>query len=204
MKELIIDTCGDILNVVLKTDDNITNAHSDCIKQHSVVLLEKIEGLLRDADCKIEDIDCFGVVVGSGSFTGIRVGIATVRAFCYVLRKRCKAVTSCEAVAYNEGICGKRIGIVDAKQNKLYLQRFDGEAAECDILCLTRDDLADYLRAFPSYQVYSSTPLDDVEHTLVLDNTNGLVRAVSIKEAVSSSHILPTYVLMPQAERDKQ
>src|SRR5690554_2289313 len=67
---------------------------------HSQHLIPVIECLLKDAELDLKDITAFAVVTGPGSFTGIRVGLATVKGFAYALDKPIVAVTGMQALAW--------------------------------------------------------------------------------------------------------
>ena len=66
---------------------------------HSERLLPAIERLLHDAGVTLRDMDAIAVVTGPGSFTGIRIGVATAKGFAYALQKRLIGVTALEAFA---------------------------------------------------------------------------------------------------------
>lgn len=83
---LIIDTSGEELVCILCDKDCCIK--SPKIKEkHGVNLLPQIDNLLKEKNCQILDIDNFATVVGPGSFTGIRLGVATVKAINLVEKK---------------------------------------------------------------------------------------------------------------------
>lgn len=69
--------------------------------QASRALLPMLEQVTEEAELKLKDVDFISVVVGPGSFTGIRIGLAAARALAYALSKPIVAVNSCELAAYN-------------------------------------------------------------------------------------------------------
>lgn len=87
MNYLLINTANKVLRLTLCVDGQIFSYENNSPKKHNEVLLGAIDELLAQNGLKIENIDAFGVVVGPGSFTGIRVGIATAKAFRDVLKK---------------------------------------------------------------------------------------------------------------------
>ena len=81
MKKLIINTANDELFIVLKKDNDIFSVSINSKMHHNETMLPQIDELLKQHNLNVDDIGEFGVVIGPGSFTGIRVGIATIKAF---------------------------------------------------------------------------------------------------------------------------
>ena len=73
----------------------------DCAMRHSVRLMGAIDGVLKEAKLSLDECDFFSAVVGAGSFTGIRIGIATAKGFCLAEGKPSLPVTSFDVAAYN-------------------------------------------------------------------------------------------------------
>ena len=81
MNLLAIDTAQGYLSVYFSFQGRDYHAfRENAGMKHSTMLLPEIDAILRQAGATLADIDVFGVVVGAGSFTGIRIGIATVKA----------------------------------------------------------------------------------------------------------------------------
>lgn len=85
---LIIDTSSDKMRLILSNGSQINSfigdSHSKC-QEH---LLPEIDSLLCKNNKTLKDIDLYGVVVGPGSFTGIRLAVTTVKAFCFVAKNK--------------------------------------------------------------------------------------------------------------------
>lgn len=81
MNKLIINTANEELEIVLSIGDNVFSKSDKSRSHHNETMLPLLDELLKSHNLKIRDIDELGVVVGPGSFTGIRVGIATIKAF---------------------------------------------------------------------------------------------------------------------------
>ena len=81
MNTLIINSSEKQAEIGLVINDKIINYKMDETKSHSEFLLKEIEDLLVKNNLDILDIDSFGVNVGPGSFTGVRIGISFVKAF---------------------------------------------------------------------------------------------------------------------------
>lgn len=118
MNFLAIDTTMEQLSVAAcingkeKAQVIDTNA-----KKHNSVLFSEIDILLKQLDSSIKDIDIFGVVTGPGSFTGIRIGVAAVNAFCLALNKKVVEITALELAAYNHDDI---LAMIDCKHNNYY------------------------------------------------------------------------------------
>ena len=70
-------------------------------KQHSVLLMDLIDDLLKYNNLKIKDLDGFAISEGPGSFTGLRIGMATVKGLSFGSKKPSVCVSSLDALAYN-------------------------------------------------------------------------------------------------------
>ena len=68
---------------------------------HSENLVPMVKTLLDNLNLKVSDIDLYGVAIGPGSFTGLRIGIATVKAFAHVYNKPIVGVSTLEGLAFN-------------------------------------------------------------------------------------------------------
>lgn len=91
---MFVNTANTELLVAVKIGDHCFSVHNEFPKRHNEEMLPLISKLLRQHNLKIGDIDEFGVVVGPGSFTGIRVGISTVKAFRDALNVKGKGINN--------------------------------------------------------------------------------------------------------------
>ncbi len=90
-------------------------------RKHSQNIMVMVERLFDDLELDISDIDVFAATVGPGSFTGLRIGIATVRAFAQACGKKCVAVNTLEALAYNFVCSGlKVVSMLDARRDEVF------------------------------------------------------------------------------------
>ena len=120
MNYLAIDTSGKNLTVLVCKDNKMTAFHDDeCGVNHSVELMPRIEELAESTGLDFSELDFIACVVGAGSFTGIRIGVATVKALCFAYSKPCLSITSFDTLAYNEND-GKILALIDAKHNGFY------------------------------------------------------------------------------------
>ncbi|HIO79812.1 TPA: tRNA (adenosine(37)-N6)-threonylcarbamoyltransferase complex dimerization subunit type 1 TsaB, partial [Candidatus Poribacteria bacterium] len=102
MTILGIDTSTAIGSVGLLVDQELIAEHSlDVTQAHSSRLMPAINTILEWGDLNIKDIDALAVATGPGSFTGVRIAVATAKSICYAIKKPILAISTLEAIAYN-------------------------------------------------------------------------------------------------------
>ncbi|MBE6531441.1 MAG: tRNA (adenosine(37)-N6)-threonylcarbamoyltransferase complex dimerization subunit type 1 TsaB [Ruminococcaceae bacterium] len=97
---------------------------------HSETLLPMIESAMKMLSLSVSDIDLFACSAGPGSFTGVRIGAATVKGLAFGSEKPCVGVSTLEALAYNlVGYCGLICPVMNARRSQVYtaLFRSDGK-----------------------------------------------------------------------------
>lgn len=105
----------------------------DASDTHSATLMPAVDACLRTAKVAIRSIDLFAVVSGPGSFTGLRIGLATVKAFAAVRKRPVVAVPSLEVLAAAFPFARfHTMPLIDARRGEVYgaLYRTDGGAPE--------------------------------------------------------------------------
>ncbi len=127
MKLLCLDTSGSAGSIVLSENAGIlgeVNLDSACT--HTARLLSGIQYLLNHTDVALNDIRAFGVVCGPGSFTGIRIGLTTVKGLAETLSRPTVAVTAFEAwVARFPDWQGTLVPMIDARRGEVYASVFE-------------------------------------------------------------------------------
>lgn len=126
MKLLSIDTSSEICSVALLENNNLIKELSinDALT-HSQKLMPLIKQLLDETNTSINDIDLFACDKGPGSFTGIRIGISTVKAFADAMNKPIIGISSLKALSYNIKDDGYICSLIDAKNNNVYYSLFN-------------------------------------------------------------------------------
>lgn len=94
MTRLLINTANDELFIVLQKDNEIFSTTLNSKMHHNETMLPEIDKLLMGNGVCVNDVDEFGVVIGPGSFTGIRVGISTIKAFRDVTGGKAKSINN--------------------------------------------------------------------------------------------------------------
>ena len=125
MKFLAIDTSGQKLVVIAQNGDKTIVRAQNSAMRHSVLLMDEIDGALKEANLLLAACDFIACVVGPGSFTGIRIGISAVKGLCMAVGVPALAVTSFDCLAYAEK--GERLlALVDAGHDHFYACPYDG------------------------------------------------------------------------------
>jgi tRNA threonylcarbamoyladenosine biosynthesis protein TsaB len=103
---------------------------------HSNTLLKDIDKLLHEAQLDLSEIDLFAVATGPGSFTGLRIGIATVKGLAATLDRPCAGVPTLQAVALSAGASERSVALLPAGRGEVFAQLFsvttDGLVTELD------------------------------------------------------------------------
>jgi tRNA threonylcarbamoyladenosine biosynthesis protein TsaB len=90
---------------------------------HSTNLLENIKAVLGEAGVNLREIDIFAAATGPGSFTGLRIGLATVKSFAATLARPCIGIQTLHAVAHAAGESRCTIAMLPAGRGEVYAQR---------------------------------------------------------------------------------
>ena len=124
MKILSIDTSSSICSVAILEDTKIIKEmHNFSEKEHSETLMPMIDELFKTTNLSLDNIGLIACSVGPGSFTGIRIGIATVKAFADAKNISVVGVNSLEAMAYlgvSQKGDGEYVSILDARNDNVY------------------------------------------------------------------------------------
>ncbi len=198
MKWLAIDTSAKHLTVIIFNGESVTTSYIEDTKlSHSTSLLPEIEKVLENSNTIIEDIDVFCACLGPGSFTGIRIGVSTCKAFAYCLNKKVLPITSFETLAYNTK--GKAVCVIDAKHGNFYAQTFDNCTPTSEPSFIDEEKLKELSK---THVVVASEQIEGFD-VLVVDVCKGLAKACQgkIELATLDREILtPLYVKKSQAE----
>ncbi len=202
MNYIALDTSGKNLTIVTAVDGKIDIYFDpDCGVQHSVKVMPAIEESIIKNRVNPADIDFLACVVGAGSFTGIRIGVSTIKALCFAYKKPCLSITSFDTIAYNKD-SGKYLAVIDAKHNSFYVCGYtDGEVTyqPAFIDRATLDGLAD------EYKFLSGEQIKGLD-TEVVSVAEGLKKAVEKKSSEVSSDLEslnPLYIRKSQAEEGR-
>jgi len=108
----------------------------DGLISHSNTLLSDIDDLVKQTDRDFEKIDLFAIAIGPGSFTGLRIGIATIKALGTIANRMCAAIPTLEAVARSAGANSSVVATLPAGRGEVFAQLFsvsaEGSVTEID------------------------------------------------------------------------
>lgn len=126
MKILSIETSAKRCAVALTEDENLIKEEIiEDENTHSVKLMPLVDKLLKENNTSINDIDLFACDIGPGSFTGIRIGVSTIKAFLDVTNKKAVGVSSLEILAEGLKENGIICSLIDAKNQNVYCGIFE-------------------------------------------------------------------------------
>lgn len=219
MKILSIDTSSKICGVAILEDDRVVKeVLQNNGLTHSETLMPIIKNTLADSGLTLNDIDLIVCDKGPGSFTGIRIGVATVKAFSDSLNIPSIGISSLEALAYNVQKEGVICSLIDAKNDNAYVgvfEKIDGNyilrrnfSAESiyDVLNEFKD--AEYEVTFvgDGAVAYKDKILEVLPKSKFIENNDlspynlGLAGLNHFKNE-DIQDVLPLYLRKPQAER---
>lgn len=126
---LSIDTTTKKASVALKFNNEIICKDIDNEITHSEKLLPLISSTLEEYNKKLSDVELFACTLGPGSFTGIRIGISTVKAMAKVMDKKIFGITSLKLLALGARSTNHKyiLSTLDAKHNRVYFELFKNE-----------------------------------------------------------------------------
>lgn len=222
MKILAIDTSALTATAAILADGKlICEISTTTALNHSVTVMPMIDELLRKVNMDISEIDLFACSEGPGSFTGLRIGIGTVKGLAYGLGKQVVGVSTLEALAHNISFTDAVIApIMDARRGQVYnaLYKYDGEklvlvnsprALSIEELCDEISEKTIFVGdGVLAYKEKIKETLGDM--ALFASPQNMLQRAGSVAYAAQSispidaEKLSAVYLRKPQAERERE
>ena len=196
---------------------NIGNTHSE-------TLLPMVESALGACGMSVNDVDLFACDEGPGSFTGVRIGVSTVKGLAFGADKPCAGVSTLEALAYNLiGFEGIACPVMNARRDQVYNALFEVNNGKLVRLC---EDRAISISELEEELLNYNAPiyLSGDGYGITLDGFKKLkckatpeplryqsgysVAICALKKyregaCVSDSRLTATYLRLPQAERER-
>ncbi len=204
---LAIDTSGPLCSVALLDGDSLLERSEDIGRGHAEHLMGMLEAVLGEAGANWNSISRIGCSTGPGSFTGLRVGLATARGLALALNCPCIGVSVFEAFAGKFGQSGKLCVAMDAKREQVWIQCFDetglpaGESAAVSV----KDASA---AVSPDTKRFAGSAAADVAtqfpNGLILDESPsppiGALASFASSKAPSEMRPKPLYLRVPDAK----
>ncbi|MBC5624326.1 tRNA (adenosine(37)-N6)-threonylcarbamoyltransferase complex dimerization subunit type 1 TsaB [Clostridium sp. NSJ-49] len=222
---LSMDSSSLVTTVALLRDEHVLGEFTINFKrEHSVILMEKVEELLKDCEVDINDVDGFVVSKGPGSFTGLRIGMATVKGLSMGSNKPYVSISSLDALAYSlinfDGlICPMMDALRDSVFTCIY-KNVDGKLTKViDYSALSLEELATEINSkgekviFTGDGVYKHKDYlkENIPNAIFAPNHLNIIKASSLGELgmielkngnFDDKNSAPLYLKKPQAVRE--
>lgn len=211
-------------SAALVKDGQLLSQYMQCSAlTHSRTLLPMAEDMLKNAELRLSDVDLIAVAYGPGSFTGIRIGVSTVKGLAWAAEKPCVGVSTLEAMAWHGLAAGGYIcPVMDARRSQVYNALFKIENGRpvrmTDDRPIALDELSKEVTALnaPVFLIGDGAALcfeyftaHGVPCVMAPDNLRwqdawGVAMAAADKTPGNADELLPVYLRLSQAERERQ
>lgn len=201
----------------------IAKAFNDDGNTHSCSLLPMIENLLKENSLTVNDIDLFAASSGPGSFTGVRIGAATLKGLAFNKNRPCVPVSALHALSFNmRRSDGYVCALMDARRGQFYTALFEVKGGE--VKRITEDEAKSGEEIATEIATYKNVTLVGDGAKVALPYFEGLDVTLAPKEkllcdgesvgllalseyekgvSVTDAEFAPTYLRLPQAERER-
>lgn len=226
MKILAVDTSSKLCSVAILEDKNlIKKLELDNGLTHSETLMPLIQQLLNECSLSLNTINLLVSDIGPGSFTGIRIGVSSCKAFSDSLNIPCVGISSLEVLAYNIQNDGIICSTIDCKNNNCYFALYELNSGNYNVLiepcAKSVNDVLDLLNSqyynkcisfvgdgIPSeklHSIYDNNADSEVTKNIISSYLNvenlgtaGYKKFINNKKI--GEEILPLYLKKPQAQ----
>lgn len=221
MKILAIDTSSKICScAILENEELIDEINLDDGRTHSENLLPIMSELLERNKIDLKEIDLISCCVGPGSFTGIRIGVASIKAIAEVHNIKIASVTSLETLARINESEKIKVTMIDARNNQIYCGIFDNEYNQIEELMA--DDIYNIIEVLKKYEnmifigdgaiLHKEKIVENIENAEFSEKNEqkasigGKIayKKYSDSDLKIADTILPIYLRKSQAERMKK
>lgn len=219
---LAVDTCSKFVNCALMSEGEIVaESFYNMGLVHSEVLLPLIDDLFHRTRTSPKDLKLLACTTGPGSFTGIRIGISTIKGMAQALSLPCVGVSALESLAFNFAFSSSIIvPVIDARNNLLYNSCYRGNFGNLEMIWSEQvshiDDFKNMLQDYDnvifcgnaciSYgdRLISSVSGDAyiASPNLSYSRASNVAVLASLKEVASFYTLSPLYLQKSQAERE--
>ena len=220
MKILGIDTSTKIATIAVIDEDKVLGEYTlNQEMSHSENLIPMIKELLNNLYIKIEDIDLYGVAIGPGSFTGLRIGVAAIKSLAHLFQKPIVGVSTLQAMAYNLPYNEIVIPMIDARRDRVYTGIYSWENEGLKTIkaddVVEMEDLLNRLKDYKSIVVngdgsilYKDRLIDSLKDVKFSTKGQNICKATSICELAllkyNKGQVDDFYTLAPDYLRETQ
>ena len=221
---LAFESSANPASAALVKDGQLLSQYTQCSAlTHSRTLLPMAEDMLKNAELRLSDVDLIAVAHGPGSFTGIRIGVATVKGLAWAAEKPCVGVSTLEAMAWHGLAAGGYIcPVMDARRSQVYNALFKIENGRPVRMTEDRpialDELSKEVTALNAqvflvgdgaalcfeYFTAHGVPCVMAPDNLRWQDAWGVAMAAADKTPGNADELLPVYLRLSQAERERQ
>ena len=221
---LAFESSAKAASVALCDGEKLISQYTQCSAlTHSRTLLPMAEDMLKNAEISLKDVDLIAVAHGPGSFTGIRIGVSTVKGLAWAADTPCVGVSTLEAMAWHGLAAGGYVcPVMDARRNQVYNAIFEIKDGKPQRLTEDRpialSDLAEELRRLNApvflvgdgaelsqkYFKENNIPCSIAPENLRWQSAWGVAMAAMDKTPGNADSLLPVYLRLSQAERERQ
>ena len=221
---LALESSAKAASVALMQDAELLAQYSQCSGlTHSRTLLPMVEDMLKNTDKKLADVDFIAVAHGPGSFTGIRIGVSTVKGLAWASDKKCVGVSTLAAMAWHGAAAGGLVcSVMDARRSQVYNALFEIKDGAPERLCRDRaialSELAAELKGYDrevllvgdgarlsfDYLTAEGISCRIAPQNLVYQSAWGVGMEALRIEPGTADDLLPVYLRLSQAERERQ
>ena len=195
---LAIDTSSKHLSIVAKKGEKVVQKFlPDCALNHSVMLMGEIDKALKECDLAPCECDFFCAVTGPGSFTGIRIGISTVKGLALGAKKELAQITSFDQVAYNikmDDFCV----VIDAGRDFYYAQAYSNGKITLPACYLSKEQVQSLGKTLVGFEALA---LDNYQK---ISLEGCLYNAIMRKGDVKTGELSALYIRKSQAEENRK
>ena len=223
MRILGVDTSSKVATCAICEDDRLVCEFILNNKMtHSQTIMPIIDECLKKSELTTKDIDIFAVSNGPGSFTGLRIGVTTVKGLAHAMNKPVVGVNTLEAMCYNLPFCPYIISpIMDARREQVYNAVYKFEKGVLTEIVQPRaisvEDLMIELKkrgekvvflgdGVPVFESAIKEKLGDLAEfapiNAEMQRASGVCLAAKSKTTVHYSRLTPVYLRKSQAERE--
>ena len=122
---LAIETATRAGSVAVSHGEHILScATGDASSSHSTDLIERVDRVLREAGLQLCNVDLFAAAIGPGSFTGLRIGLASVKSLAVAMNRKCAGVSTLAAVAHAAVESERTVALLPAGRGEVFAQMF--------------------------------------------------------------------------------
>lgn len=221
---LALEASAKAASVALMEGDKLIAQYSqNCGLTHSTTLLPMVEDMLKNIGKAIADVDLIAVSHGPGSFTGIRIGVSTVKGLAWAAEKKCTGVSTLEAMAWHGVSVGGLIcPVMDARRSQVYNALFEIDGGEPKRLtedrAISLEELSEELASNDweplligdgaeltyKYLTEKGIACRIAPQNLLYQSAWGVGMAAQRHEPGTADDLLPVYLRLSQAERERQ